>query len=273
MLPEQILQSDVLDIIFENRNKSYGAYSLRKTYNQRLLFGIAFMFLVTLLLFVLQLMPGSKQTLSLPVNPFEDLQLTEVQIKPDVPKEVLKPKPVIPHVQQPPATDNNYYRIVKDNDVIKPLKTNDDLDKVVISNADAPGVLTAPGENIPLADGGNSGIIKEMPATPVSNLPLESADIMPQFPGGLKAFMEFMHKNIVQPDNLDEGQKIIVRAEFVVQADGSIDMTKILQGGRTDLDREVMRVIRKMPKWIPGIKNGKNVAVYFRLPVTFVTAE
>ena len=84
---------------------------------------------------------------------------------------------------------------------------------------------------------------------------------------------KFMIRNLKQPDDLQEGEKIIVMASFVVNKNGEIEKIKITNTGRTDLNKEVQRVINKMPLWKPGIQNGNAVAVYFNLPVTFMSGE
>ena len=65
----------------------------------------------------------------------------------------------------------------------------------------------------------------------------------------------------------------MVRTSFIVNKIGQIEAVKIIGSGRPDLDKEVMRVINKMPIWKPGIQNGSPVSVYFNLPVTFLGAE
>jgi protein TonB len=96
---------------------------------------------------------------------------------------------------------------------------------------------------------------------------------MPQYPGGIEALKKFIQRNAQQPDDLEEGQRIVVVAQFVVDASGNIINIGIEQKGRKDLDMEVMKVIKKMPQWIPGKQNGRSVPVYFRLPVTFMPQE
>ena len=80
-----------------------------------------------------------------------------------------------------------------------------------------------------------------------------------------------MLRHLKQPDNLQSGEKIIVSASFIVNKNGKIEQVKITNGGRNDLDKEVERVINKMPLWKPGMQNGNAVAVYFKLPVTFMS--
>ncbi len=81
-----------------------------------------------------------------------------------------------------------------------------------------------------------------------------------------------MLRNLRKPDDLEEGEKIVVIIKFIVEADGSIVNTEVLKsGGR--FDEEVLRVVKKMPKWKPGVQNGRFVSVYFNLPVTFAGSE
>jgi protein TonB len=96
---------------------------------------------------------------------------------------------------------------------------------------------------------------------------------MPEFPGGKEALIRFLQKNLQQPNDFEEGQKVTVIASFVVDKDGSITGINITQHGRNDLDNEVVRVIKKMPRWKPGLQNGRSVAVYYKVPVTFVSTE
>jgi len=94
---------------------------------------------------------------------------------------------------------------------------------------------------------------------------------MPEYPGGMEAFKKFMLRHLRQPD-LNAGEKVVVKIQFVVKADGVINRLKVVQSGGV-LDDEVLRVARKMPKWKPGVQNGQFVAVYFTLPVTFLGPE
>jgi len=96
---------------------------------------------------------------------------------------------------------------------------------------------------------------------------------MPEFPGGLEALKKFLLKNIRQPDDLQPGERIVVLASFIVARNGGIEQMKIINSGRADLDKEVLRVIGKMPSWKPGVQNGHEVSVYFNLPVTFIGAD
>ena len=93
----------------------------------------------------------------------------------------------------------------------------------------------------------------------------------PEFPGGMKALMKYLQDNIEYPrvsrDNNSQGRAFI---RFVVNTDGSIQGVEVLKSsGDMYLDKEAVRVVSGMPKWKPGRQSGKNVRVYFTLPVVF----
>ncbi len=91
-----------------------------------------------------------------------------------------------------------------------------------------------------------------------------------EFPGGQAALMKWLSNNIRYPESAQQNDiqgRVIVK--FVVEKDGSIGQATIAKGVDKDLDREAIRVVKKMPKWQPGKNNGVAVRSYFTLPVTF----
>ena len=101
---------------------------------------------------------------------------------------------------------------------------------------------------------------------------LQKAEVMPEYPGGVPGIMKFLASNIVYPvkarDNGKEGKVI---AKFIVNEDGTINNVIVLSNttGSVECAEEAIRVIKKMPKWAPGILNGKKVKVYYTLPISF----
>ena len=97
-------------------------------------------------------------------------------------------------------------------------------------------------------------------------------DVQPQFPGSVSAFMR---DNVVYPDDaLEEGAEGTVYVRFIVSQEGKIQDARIEQSsGNNLLDAEALRVVKKMPIWIPGKLDGRAVRTYFRLPVAFRLAE
>ena len=270
MLPEKIMQSDLLDILFENRNKSYGAYALRRSYNKTLVSAISITFFIAILFSVFQFMHHAK----------EILYTTQVIIPPDnvfTKIDEVKPQPKIPTHQSP----TTHFRQVNTSTpvIVKDLPKTQmpeiaDIDKSIIGNVnikgDDDGGIVQPALNI---QQGAGSIITPVVEVKPDNTPLKWAQVMPEYPGGLDALRKFMLRNLRQPEDLEAGEKIIVAASFVVNKNGQIEQVKIINAGRNDLNKEVQRVINKMPLWKPGMQNGNAVAVYFNLPVTFMSTE
>ena len=107
---------------------------------------------------------------------------------------------------------------------------------------------------------------------PPKDEPVQFADPMPEFPGGNEALQKFMASNIRYPQvcmELDVQGKVYVR--FVVNTDGSIVNVEVLRGIKDclELDKEAIRFVKSMPKWQPGILNGKPVKAYMTLPIRF----
>lgn len=270
MKPETILQSDILDIVFENKNKTYGAYELRKQYRKRLLKSIGLTFCIVAVFAILQSWKIPHKTVTISVFVPPDAHLTEVIL----PKEEQEQPKKQVHKEIAQASVTNPLIVRDDVKIDKPVNDIDRIDSSTIGNKNIDGTVTQNiiGETAEVSSSGNSPIMLPQPEA-VSDAPLLKAEIMPQFPGGSEAFVKFMQKNLRQPDDLEEGQKLVVLASFVVKPDGSIDALSIVKQGRKDLDIEVIRVLSKMPRWEPGIQNGKKVPVYFRVPVTFVSAD
>lgn len=274
MTNNEILKADVLDILFENRNKGYGAYLLRKGYNSRMLMalfsGLSLVFL-TLLIYVLG---ENKDTNSSNLNIRKDeVFIRSVQMpldkpkEPEKPKEVVKPKPQ-PKVAEIKFTDPN---IKKDELVKEPLPPVDELAGKVTSTVNAAGV---PDDGlvkvvpVPVTESGtgNSG-----PTQPEVPFIVQERD--PEFPGGAEALKKFLARYLTTPENLEGGEKIVVKIRFKVDKDGAVNTFEIVTSGGDNFDNEVVRVCKKMPRWVPAIQNGINVPVSYVLPVTFIGIE
>jgi periplasmic protein TonB len=277
MTKKEILQSDLLDIVFEDRNKIYGAYAIRKGYNNRLLLALGAGMSVILLLIVVNGFSNKQEpSLIVPADKNE-ITVREIEIlkdkpkEPEQPKETVKRKPVEPKVAavkftSPPA-------IKKDSDVKdKIVAITDMADKKIDDKAGKgvkdKGTVKLP-ENLIIATGSNDN------ATAASN---KQSDFIvqerePEFPGGTEALKKFLAKYLTTPDELQAGEKKVVRVKFKVDRDGLVTSFEIVTSGGGEFDHEVVRVCKKMPKWTPAIQNGINVPVSYVLPVTFIGLE
>jgi periplasmic protein TonB len=274
MEPLDMLFTDPLDILFENRNKSYGAYPLRKYYNQRLLISMGVMFSLVLFTSLLYLFcqknPGFRGMD--PVLP--EIKLTQVDLLPRIDKPAVPAHPpVSPLVVKPPASNPlNTPVITTSQQVPTPLPTVDELQ----DNAIGPKTTSGDPDNGQPKNYANGNASSTEKKDSAENIPeiYRSVEIMPEFPGGLEALKRYLSKNLRMPEtNLEAGIRIRVTARFVVGADGKVRDIEITQAAEDVFNAEVKRVILKMPDWKPGEQNHRHVAVYFSLPVNFVTEE
>ena len=112
-------------------------------------------------------------------------------------------------------------------------------------------------------------VVKEPPA-PDPAIPIDNPEIEPSFPGGINTLRTFLQRNLVNPRDLEEGEQVSVQVRFVVGYDGKLQHFETLKDGGPEFNGEVIRVLKKMPQWIAGKSNGKNVSVYYTIPVKFV---
>jgi periplasmic protein TonB len=273
MNTESILHANVLDIIFENRNKEYGAYELRTRYNKRLKNAMIIM-LSTVVIFCSAIYIDGHFFHHKITKIFSD-RITEINISKideSKPQELIKPQAAQPIKRQIATTTDYIPKIVHNDQRTNPPPTVDDLALKEIGPENKPGELA--GNIVPASSNGNEkGNSTETKSDNTETIIFERVEFMPEFPGGEAALQRFLAKNMRMPKDLEPGTKIKVMAKFVVDENGNISAMQTVQSGGAEFDNEVLRVLKKMPKWKPGRQNGRNVAVYFNLPVTFLSQD
>jgi protein TonB len=247
------------DLIFENKNKSYGAYILRRQYDRNLVISLcAATGAAGLLCFATAISTGSNsEGVSIPT--------THTTIFTFVPEKEL-PKSATEPMQSKPET--------KPAGISKP-----DTEPVVVTKPLTPIMTPAsnpPGPAGPLAGvgPGTSGPATGGGTVTDPGLPLEGhqVDENAEFPGGMEALMKYLSSHIRYPETeSDLGISGIVYLSFIVSSNGEITEVKELQGvkGGPNLSREAIRVIKSMPRWKPGKAHGREVSVVYRMPVRF----
>lgn len=274
MINQNTLQGDVLDILFANRNKLYGAYLLRRTYPDRLKRSLGIMLALMVLLSGWMVWREHRLRVAPPLTA-PPLHITKVDLIKDPPpiehpvvRTAVPHAPAIPHIAAPPMqmAAPTPPRLVDDPQ--KPLPDISTLvDKPIGVEMKGPaGASVAPGTGVV------NGPAKGIGDGPVDAV-FDPVEKMPEFPGGEEALRRFFMRYLQTPDELEAGGKVKVMIRFVVGKDGSLSAYAVQQSGGQVFDDEVVRVLKKMPKWSPGIQNGKPVAVYFSLPVTFVRGD
>lgn len=258
-------RTSLLELVFEGRNKSYGAYALRRDYSSRLGTALGIMLSGVLgLCFWMNFHQGSNASNSGLADNREWMKITAVEVKPPVP-DIQKPeikavKPAAPAI----ATQKFTSTINIKPNVQDPMPPQQTLQTAAVA------AVTQSGK-----DPGNQ-VIPIAPAVPGEGegqgTPFTADERQPEFPGGEWALRDYLASHLQTPSSLEEGERRMVRVRFTVLADGRVDQWVIESSGGAEFDREVLRVCKRMPRWIPGSQNGQLVAVQYVLPVTFLSA-
>lgn len=274
MEANKILKSDLLDILFDKRNKEYGAYQLRKGYNMRLLRSLAGVAAITGSMFVASYIVkntgggGHSQTLAV-----VDVQLEEVREE----KKVEPPPPPPPEavMQKIEITRFTPPKIVKDNEVRDEEKPPEleKLEETRIGTINQEGVKDEGVVAPPVSDAGK-GIVgapaRNRDETDY-NQTFTKVEIESQYPGGAAAWLRYLNKTFRYPeDAINKEVQGMVTVQFIVDKDGNVSDVEAVSGPETGgLREEAMRVIRQSGKWIPAIQNGRQVKSYKKQPVIF----
>ena len=148
-----------------------------------------------------------------------------------------------------------------------------DPDKTAIGSTTT-AVTNTGGPSIVIPEGTGTIVVTE-PVKPEINrtIPINNPDVMPSYPGGMDALRRFLERNLHNPKEMEEGEAVSVSVKFIVGYDGKLQGFVPAGAGDEEFYKEVVRVLKKMPEWIPGKANGENIAVYYAIPVKFVPAE
>src|SRR5688500_6422737 len=245
------------EMVFENRNREYGAYAVRKGYYGNVVTGL----IATLIDVVLVILyPTLAKMFGLDTvreqTPPRKLVYTELSAPPPIDK----PKPPPPQVQLP-----RWQKIIK---FVPPRVVTEEV-RDVIANVEEIKVNNTGAEQTE----GPAQVIFDEPVAEVVEADDELftvVDQQPEYAGGYDAMMAFIKANMVYPANARRMRiEGTVHVSFIVSKTGQISDVKILRGIMTECDREAIRVIQMMPAWKPGKQNGRPVNVRFILPLKF----
>ena len=272
-----ILTADILDILFEGRNKEYGAYDLRRTYRRRLTLSITVMLSVICMLFIGFAFAGKKKPID-PVFVIKELELASVT-PPEKPVEPLPPPPAQKPAAPPVQVKTMAYvapKIVSDDQVPKDeMPPVEALADVKIGNKNVPDGLNDDGMVIaPPGDGDIKGVI-EGPKRDEDdlNVPFTKVEIESLYPGGMEAWKRFIIRNLRYPQEaMDMSIQGFVVVQFIVDRQGNVSDVEAVSGPQ-ELRAEAVRVIKKSGKWTPAIQNGHPVRSYKKQPVGFKLAD
>jgi protein TonB len=273
MEPNRILSADILDLLFEDRNKAYGAYELRKSYNKRIT--VALLVTAGLLLFIfLSSFLANKMTAT-----EADLKIDEVELKnvQEEPPPAEPPPPPPPETPPPPKVEMTQFTppVIKPDEEVKKEEIPPDVDKLedtkidVVSQEGVKQDLAVP----PVEE-------KAVVTAPVDNTNYDQTftkvEVEAEFPGGQGAWTKYLQRNLNAQAPSDAGApagSYTVVVKFIVDKEGNISDVQALSSHGYGMEEEAIRAVKRGPKWTPAVQNGRQVKAYRKQPITFVVSE
>ena len=263
----KILSADVLDIVFEGRNKDYGAYLLRRTYSKRIKLALAVTISAVALLLLLSFLFNSQNDDD---SRIKQTEMTIQEVKQEEKKEPPPPPPPPPPKQEPPKVEMKQFTppvIKKDEEVEKPPPPQEELKEAKIDVVNQEGIKDE-GIVTPVVDGGTQIVEEKVD----DNMIFEKVEIEASFPGGEAKWRQFLERNLSSFNPADEGAPpgtYTTYVQFVVDKEGNISDVRALTNHGYGMEDAAVRVIKKGPKWNPAIQNQRQVKAYRKQPITF----
>lgn len=269
----QLAKASLDDIVFEGRNKAYGAFVLRRLYGKHVTRAV----LIAVALFTLLIsFPLIARMFKKEEVVVDDKMLKVNELMEAPPLDATKPPPPPPPPPEappppPPKLTTIKFTppvVKKDEEVQKQeeIPDQEELKDKVVATETVKGNTDNPADLAGLEPGEGTKAVEEV----VETKPYTYVEQMPVFPGGQEALLSYIAKNIKYPPmalrNQVEGRVFI---KFVVGPDGSVTNAEVQKGIGAGCDEESLRVIKNLPRFTPGKQNGRAVPVYFTVPVTF----
>jgi len=249
------------DIVFESRNKEYGAYLLRRIYSKHVVRAVLIMLFLTAVLIAYPYIAAYIREHSAQPE-VEAPKLTTVNL--DQPPPITPNQPPPPKLDVPPPVKTIKYvasKVTKEEVVEEQVPTQEELKQVEISTVTQEGPTEVVFEE-PVQEVVQEGNDDDKIFTVVEQ--------QPEYPGGMEAMAKFIGKNLKYPSTARRmGVDGKVFVQFVVDKEGKISDVQVIKGVSADCDKEAVRVVQMMPAWKPGKQNGKAVKARFVLPIRF----
>jgi protein TonB len=255
MAKDTIKAPDFDDIVFEDRNKEYGAYKLRKKYNRTVLIALAFGVIIIVTAIITPYLNAKALENSL------KRAERQVEIKMenlDQPNETVAPPPPPP----PPPAD-----VVQQQRYVPPVVVDS------IKQEDVQQLMTADQAQVEVKDEEVKEVVEvkeEVQEEDPEATPFVVVEEMPAFPGGDIELLKYIAEHTSYPEVAKENNiqgRVIIR--FCVTSKGGVSQVSVLKGVDPELDKEAIRVVNTLPPFKPGKQGGKPVPVWYMVPITF----
>jgi len=243
------------DIVFENRNKEYGAYKLRKKYSRNVLIGCLIgIFIISTAIIIPYLNTKAAESKAKKAERQVEIKMENL----DQPNEQIAPPPPPPPPPQEVVQQARYVPPV----VVDSVKPEDNVQLMTADQA----VVEVQNEVVEEAPVQAEEVQEDVDEAE----PFVVVEEMPMFPGGEPALLAYIAEHTQYPEVAKENNiqgKVIVR--FCVTSKGGVDKVSILKGVDPELDKEAIRVVQTLPAFKPGKQGGKPVPVWYMVPINF----
>jgi len=244
------------DIVFENRNKEYGAYTLRKKYNRNVMIAL----LIGVIIMGTAIIAPYLNTKAAESKAKKAERQVEIKMENlDQPAEAVAPPPPPPPPPQDVVQQSRYVPPV----VVDSVKPEEAVELMTVDQAQVEVQDLEVVEEVAV-------VAEEVQEDVDAAEPFVVVEEMPMFPGGEPALLAFISEHTQYPEVAKENNiqgKVIVR--FCVTSKGGVDKVEILKSVDPELDKEAIRVVKTLPAFKPGKQGGKPVPVWFMVPINF----
>ena len=271
-----LLEREWIDLVFEGKNEAYGAYAIRRDTSHRNLMAVIALIIGLIAIVALFLIVNVAQNAIAAARAEHETEVTLEAIEDEMEEEQDDEEIVyeVEELDQLVAEET-----VMNSEKFTAYEMEDDAPEQVTKTQDEVATTDVAIGAVDYDQGSdaadhvlkvNEKVVDEVPPAVEETKVFDVVEQMPSFKGGDAALMEWLSKNIKYPVVAEEnGIQGRVVATFVVERDGSITDVKIVKSVDPSLDKEAVRVLKSMPKWIPGKQNGQAVRVKYTVPVTF----
>ena len=276
MEPDKIMHSNLLDILFDGKNKEYGAYELRKNYNHRITIAIISIAFICVLFFLTQLLANDrgKERNNIPVIEVTLKNLKEPEEKiPELP--TVQPKEIVRKVE---TTRFITPVITKDKDVTETPPTVDKLDQTQIGAMSEAGAKDESFVAPPVEIKGTGAVQEPKIKEEAYEKTFTKVEKEAKFPGGMEAWKKYLERNLNANVAANDGAAIgsyTIKVQFIVDKEGRVSNVQAIEVPAVcpDCGAEAVKVIEKGPNWEPAIQNGSKVIYQAIQLITFQVAE
>ena len=270
------------DVIFEGKNKEFGAYELRRQSDKRHNRAVIFVLIGLILVLIGGYFWGMysdyrREQRELELQAQLEQQLADIAAaEAEEPEEVEEVPQAVEEPQREEALPEEILNTIKDTEIS--IAADEEVTEDITSKDDVAESTAAAGsttfdqgtDDLNVVREHKEEIIVEEKHDPVKEEIFTAVEQMPQFPGGEGELLKYISTHIKYPtmaaENNIQGRVVV---KFVVQKDGKVGEVVVLRGKDPDLDKEAVRVVKTLPNFIPGKMNGQAVSVWYTLPINF----